>query len=103
MVYESDLDGTLEILAAEGETLAVGEVIAHIGAPSPPLAVAQPPEADGEENKEDEDESHTAPAPQAAAQAPTRAPGERVKASPLARRIATEQGVDLQSIAGSGP
>ena len=29
--------------------------------------------------------------------------GERVKASPLARRIARERGVDLASIAGTGP
>ena len=42
-----------------------------------------------------------APAP-AAAQAPAGA-GERVKASPLARRIARERGVDLASIAGTGP
>jgi pyruvate dehydrogenase E2 component (dihydrolipoamide acetyltransferase) len=39
-----------------------------------------------------------APAP-----APARAPGERVKASPLARRIARERGLDLAAIAGTGP
>ena len=39
--------------------------------------------------------------PQAAA-APRR-DGERVKASPLARRIAAEKGVDLATLAGSGP
>ena len=35
--------------------------------------------------------------------APVRAPGERVKASPLARRIARERGLDLAAIAGTGP
>ena len=35
--------------------------------------------------------------------APAREPGERVKASPLARRIARERGVDLAAIAGTGP
>ena len=48
-----------------------------------------------------------APAPTAAPQpAPAAAPqqkGERVFASPLARRIAADKGVDLKSIAGSGP
>ena len=40
----------------------------------------------------------------AAAQKPTRgADGERVKASPLARRIAAEKGVDLSGVTGSGP
>ena len=32
-----------------------------------------------------------------------RAPGEHVKASPLARRIARERGVDIGQIAGTGP
>ena len=32
MTYESDLDGVLEIVAAEGDTLAVGELIARVGA-----------------------------------------------------------------------
>jgi pyruvate dehydrogenase E2 component (dihydrolipoamide acetyltransferase) len=41
-----------------------------------------------------------APAPTAPA---VRAPGERVKASPLARKIAAQSGVDLQLVQGSGP
>jgi pyruvate dehydrogenase E2 component (dihydrolipoamide acetyltransferase) len=46
------------------------------------------------------------PAPRPAAQAPARvAPsgGGRVKASPLARRMAAERGIDLASVSGSGP
>src|SRR5215218_7518729 len=31
MTYEADADGTLEIVAEEGSTLAIGEVIARIG------------------------------------------------------------------------
>ena len=41
------------------------------------------------------------PAPAAAAA--VRAPGERVKASPLARKIAAQSGVDLHLVQGSGP
>ncbi|MNZ63520.1 Dihydrolipoyllysine-residue acetyltransferase component of pyruvate dehydrogenase complex [compost metagenome] len=54
-----------------------------------------------------------APEPQAAAQAPAITPvtgntavapdAERIKASPLARRLAREQGVDLATLQGSGP
>ncbi len=40
---------------------------------------------------------------EAPAERPASAAGERVKASPLARRIATERGVDLSGITGSGP
>jgi len=35
MTYESDQDGVLEILAPEGATLAVGELIARVGERSP--------------------------------------------------------------------
>ncbi|MCE6961550.1 pyruvate dehydrogenase complex dihydrolipoamide acetyltransferase [Cereibacter sphaeroides] len=43
-------------------------------------------------------------APAAAAEAPAAKPqGERLFASPLARRIAKEKGIDLQSVKGSGP
>ena len=35
MTYESDQEGMLEIVAPEGSTLAVGEVIAHVGARAP--------------------------------------------------------------------
>ncbi len=35
--------------------------------------------------------------------APARAPGERLRASPLVKRLAAEHGIDLQGIAGSGP
>ncbi len=58
-------------------------------------------------------EAAPAPAPQAAApapkaEAPKAAPaaapsGDRIKASPLAKRLATEAGLALNSIAGSGP
>ena len=46
-----------------------------------------------------------APAPQAAASAsgPQTSSGARVKASPLAKRLAAEAGLDLSAIAGSGP
>jgi len=44
-----------------------------------------------------------APAPVPAAPQPPAAPGGRVKASPLARKIAAERGVDLGRVSGSGP
>jgi pyruvate dehydrogenase E2 component (dihydrolipoamide acetyltransferase) len=83
MAYESDVAGILtEILAGEGETLAIGAPIAVVG------------KADGTRPPAD-------PEP-----APAHRPGEpggRVKASPVARRVAEENGVDLASLRGSGP
>ncbi len=44
-----------------------------------------------------------APAQAAAKGAPQRAPGERVKASPLAKKLASDADVDISLIAGTGP
>ena len=119
MEFESIDDGIVgKIVIAEGaENVAVGELIAVLledgedasamdsvaaAAPAPAApAAAQTPEA--------------SPAPAAAAPAPTPAPapaaapaapvasGERVFASPLARRIAEQSGYDISQIPGTGP
>jgi pyruvate dehydrogenase E2 component (dihydrolipoamide acetyltransferase) len=109
LTYESDAGGVLTIVAPAGETLPIGSVIARLDADgdgggaaasaAPPAAAAEPaastpPPAPA-----------AAPAPPAApaAPAPTPTAGGRVKASPIARRIARERGLDLHAIAGSGP
>jgi pyruvate dehydrogenase E2 component (dihydrolipoamide acetyltransferase) len=63
---------------------------APVAAPAPAPASAPP--------------AATSPAPaQPAAAAPVRASGERIFASPLARRLASEGGIDLGGLSGSGP
>ena len=96
MAYESDVAGQLtEIVADEGETLAIGSVIARIGGDETP-PVEETPESD-----------EPAPAPVATAteesEPPAAGDGHRPKASPLARRIAKEHGLDLNQLQGSGP
>jgi len=129
MGYESDQDGVLEIVASEGDTLAVGELIARVGeaGESPRDAAApeqqrsaesaaalSPPQTDGAAEPAPAAGGEAAPvAPVAAAQAGERQAAqvsgagaglrERVRASPLARRIARESGVDLRLLSGSGP
>ena len=159
MVYEADTAGALiEIVAEEGATLPIGEVIARIGDGSEaeaggddsgddggdseePAGEAaeeedgdQEPEggneasgdedetagegdADGEDSADDsgsgesetatatadadaDDESSAGDAEQADA---NRDSNGRVKASPLARRMASEKGLDLSGLKGSGP
>lgn len=90
-----------EILIQEGDKAVIGGVLAVLdggaGASAPaPAAESAPAKA--------------APAPQpevastaAAAPAPASSDGARVKASPLARKIASELGVDLSNVSGSGP
>jgi pyruvate dehydrogenase E2 component (dihydrolipoamide acetyltransferase) len=64
---------------------------------------APPQESEKTEKKSAEPEKSTAPA-KSAAEPRVESSGEaRVKASPLARRIAAEQGVDISTIKGTGP
>ncbi len=103
MVYEADSAGTLvEILAAEGETLPIGAVIARVGDPSEASTSAGAAAATGNGGGPSEPAPLPPPPdlPPVAAGAETAA--ERVKASPLARRIAAERGVDLHALTGSG-
>jgi pyruvate dehydrogenase E2 component (dihydrolipoamide acetyltransferase) len=90
MTYESPEAGILRILVAEGTTVAVGQPIATIGAAAQTQPVSAPPEAES----------------------PPRDPGGAytngttatlVAATPLARRVAAEHGVDLGDVSGSGP
>jgi pyruvate dehydrogenase E2 component (dihydrolipoamide acetyltransferase) len=158
MTYEADTDGTLiEIVAQEGDTLAIGQVIARIGEAGEAKgrggdeeeaggeeeasaeevgAEAGGEEAGAEETSEDAGESTEAEeeeteegavaegdgaaseregeeAETATATATRQRPdsgsngagadGERVKASPVARRMARELGVEIARLEGSGP
>jgi pyruvate dehydrogenase E2 component (dihydrolipoamide acetyltransferase) len=109
---ESDFSGVLlKIALPEGEA-PVGQTIAWIGeqgeeTPSDTGALqsAEKP-AEAPEREPERQEGHAAAAEAAEAQAaPAAAPsnGGRIKASPLARRIARERGVDLSQLKGTGP
>jgi 2-oxoglutarate decarboxylase len=88
----SPASGTVvEILAAEGETVTVGQVIARLSANG--AAPAQVP-------SEGPSEATTQPAPTNGAST-VDTDGKRV--SPVAARVAAVEGVDLNSVAGSGP
>src|SRR4051812_30858960 len=111
MTYEADTDGTLiEIVVQEGETVALGEVIARVGEPgesggqstedSGQEAEADEPEPESDEESEEEPE----PEPAAASSNGSEAEGdERAKASPVARRVANELGIDIADVQGTGP
>ncbi len=118
-------EGTLlKQVVAAGETVPVSEVVGWIGKPGEEVGAdksgktgetgksaaaagpkPEPVEAPRPERKpEPAPAAAAAPAAKVATAAPAeRSNGERIKASPLARRIATERGIDLASIQGSGP
>ncbi len=70
------------------------------GRNQPTSAPPAPPARTASESPQPAPQPRPAPRPAAA---PAQQLGTRVKASPLARRIAAERGVDLGSLAGSGP
>ena len=90
------------IVAGAGDIVPVGQLIAVIGdadealpdelaAPTSPVVAAEAPPAT------------PAPAPTPVAESPPAAPDGEVRASPIARRLAREKGVDLANLTGSGP
>jgi pyruvate dehydrogenase E2 component (dihydrolipoamide acetyltransferase) len=99
MAYESDTAGTLSISATEGTTLPVGAMIATIGDGSDAPVREAPAELPAPVTESIEEPNQEVAEPVE----PASQPGERVKASPIARRIADERGVDLQAVSGTGP
>lgn len=97
---EAEADGVLlKILLPEGETAPCKAVIAYIGEVGEVIAAG---------NASAESTAAQAPASSAAAvpaktPAVTRDPGAPVLASPAAKKLAKEKGVDLALIAGTGP
>jgi len=114
-----------DILVKEGDTVAVGAPIATIEAPETAGAPAVPPQEIVHAGEQPEIPSQKAPEPYTAEQIPlvtappppeatqpaperiekpTQPPEEeRIKASPLARKLAEERGIDLSKIQGTGP
>jgi pyruvate dehydrogenase E2 component (dihydrolipoamide acetyltransferase) len=93
------VNALIAILAEEGEDVAAA---AAGGGSSAPKAEAAPaPKA--EAAPAPAAAPVAAPAPAATSAAPAASTGERVFASPLARRLAKEAGLDLKAVSGTGP
>jgi pyruvate dehydrogenase E2 component (dihydrolipoamide acetyltransferase) len=127
MEWESPEDGTLtEIFVEEGGKVNVGDKIAFIGgedeeAPAKeekPKTEEKKPQAETEEPAPAEEKKEETAPPQEtqrtakreepkkeekAKPSPPPSDGARVKASPVARRVAAELGVDLTNVKGTGP
>jgi pyruvate dehydrogenase E2 component (dihydrolipoamide acetyltransferase) len=116
MELESFFDGTLlKIFSPAGSQVALGAALCAIGkpgetveapaaAPKPAAAPAMPPSTTAVPAAVAPLPAPTpAPAAVSAPAAPARATGERVKISPLAKKLAAEKGVDPSRLTGSGP
>src|SRR5438105_4359033 len=102
MTYEATDEGLLlEIVAEEGDTLPIGETIARIGEAGEKATSAEQPAARQErEPATQATKTETRAVPTRAVEAD----GDgRVKASPVARRMARDLNVELAGVEGSGP
>ncbi|MCC2601012.1 pyruvate dehydrogenase complex dihydrolipoamide acetyltransferase [Sphingopyxis yananensis] len=111
MEFEAVDEGVIaKILVAEGtDGVKVGTVIAMIASEDEDADAVKAPAAKAQQAPAKESASAAAAAPAAAAStpaataAPVSADGERIKISPLARRLAAEQGLDVSKLTGTGP
>ena len=110
--FESPVAGVvLKILVAEGTTVPVGETIAIVGDAGEDLtATDSAPEEETEPAAAPDDSAADAPAVETDPQSAPEPQQERtamfednLRASPVARKLAEEQGIDLSLIKGTGP
>ncbi len=111
---EAEASGVLIEIAVQSGEVPVGKIVALIGEPGETAPSAEPEEpVDGPQAQDAPEAAKTSPDERAAASDETSfravingargtSPG-RAKASPLARRIARERGVDLGTLTGTGP
>ncbi|MGD9710599.1 MAG: dihydrolipoamide acetyltransferase family protein [Thermomicrobiales bacterium] len=79
---------------------------AHVAASSEPVAEASAASSESgpsSTSAQGPDSGTPASVVASPASAPERAPGERLRASPIVKRLAAEHGIDLAAIAGTGP
>lgn len=114
---EAEADGVLHIVVDRGQPVPVGQLIGRIGGEKPAAQPSAPPRTEqAAASPEPEPGVARAELEPAAAQAPAPAAplvrvdrrafddgAGRIKASPLARRMADEMGVDLTAVEGTGP
>ncbi|HEY3962496.1 MAG TPA: dihydrolipoamide acetyltransferase family protein [Gaiellaceae bacterium] len=96
---EADFAGVLLKISVPSGEAPVGETIAWIGEAGEEIKAPAAPKVE----KQELSSENLVPEASAPPQAPASENGGRVKASPLARRIARERGIDLRALSGTGP
>ena len=114
MEMEAFDEGTLsEVYVSDGQTVQVGQKLALLlgaGESKPAESKSSAPaskQSDAQKKPDTEKKASQTKQPASPAPQPLRTPdaesGQRVKASPLARKVAAELGVQLETLPGSGP
>ncbi len=105
---ESFQKGTLlKVLVPAGTTAKVGEVIAYLGKPGESVAVTTPPapaaQAPATNSAPTTAATSRTPEPPRITPPPPAPTSGRLKASPLARKLAQEKNINLHMVQGTGP
>ncbi len=107
MEYESLNEGTiLKILISEGENAKVGDVIAIVGLPNEDVSDILK-DIDQSDSKKEKEATKTPsvelPGQQREYRKVSKISSDRIKASPLAKKIAKQKGIDISTVKGTGP
>ncbi len=103
---DAETAGIVKHLAAEGTTLEPGDVVGYIYADGEEIPDVLPAPKPNRDIAVVGDDAAEAQSPQPATAAPAAGPGrsdKRIPASPVARKLATELGIDLATVTGTGP
>jgi len=100
---EADFAGVLLKIALQSGEAPVGQTIAWIGEPGEEIKAEAPPAAAPKAETPEPGSAEPEPNQVREVSAPATTNGGRIKASPLARRIARERGIDLRGLGGTGP
>ena len=91
------------LLEEDEDTSALDNVDVSGGAPAPKADAPKQETSKSEDKKEEPKKEATASSASAPSTAPATKSGDRVFASPLARRLASQNGLDVSLISGTGP
>jgi pyruvate dehydrogenase E2 component (dihydrolipoamide acetyltransferase) len=101
---ESSASGVvLQLIVDQGTMVPVNAPIAIVGAAGEKVESAAPSKVEGQKSTDEKPAAQTQPIVDSAPQAVASADGAPVKASPLAKKIARDQKVDLSNVKGTGP
>ena len=97
---DAETTGTVKHLVAEGTTLEPGDVVGYIYADDEAIPDVLPA---AKPNRDIATQDDAAVTPKAETKPMPARSGKRVAASPVARKLASELGIDLATVTGSGP
>lgn len=106
-----DAGTILKIMAEEGDSVPLGKAMAIIGEEGEDISDILEEQASGSDGKSEakkeksasQEEKADSPSPQTTSSSLSKPSNGRIKASPLARKMAEERGIQLSNVQGSGP